>query len=330
MDRFRLARAARAGTLTRLADGCYADRVAYETANAWEQFRLRSIALVTACGPLTFLAEWSAVSVWTLPTIGPPPATPVVVQAKRPGLGASPSSVGRIRVAQLPSEEMLTRGSSPFRTVPIMSPAWAVADLARNAPVLNALVATDDALHSGEPVREMAHHFAGWDGVARMRWVLEHADPAAESPLESLGRFACIQFNLPMPVSNAWLGRDGPERRVDLLWVWHWVAGEGDGALKYDNRPDASRIVADQNEREWQLRRLGLDFARFGWDPAYFHRAELAAKFGAALQDNPPRVEPIRWWKHFPGKGPVEPEPADVPPPHPQGIILPPRWNETR
>ena len=41
------------------------------------------------------------------------------------------------------------------------------------------------------------------------------------------------------------------------VWPWHWAAHEADGAIKY-NGPDASRIVAAQNEREWSTPRGGL------------------------------------------------------------------------
>jgi hypothetical protein len=187
--------------------------------------------------------------------------------------------------------------------VNVVSRAWAVADIARTGPILPALV------------------------VGRARWVAEHADPRAESPLETLGRFTCLQFDLPLPVPNAWVGADEPECRVDGLWPFHGVAFEADGALKYDNRPDASLIVARQGEREWRLRRLGLDVVRFGWDLAWRDRAELAARFAALLGDYAHRERPVRWWKHVPGVGAVEPEPTDWPSPRSSGIVLPAGWD---
>jgi hypothetical protein len=53
----------------------------------------------------------------------------------------------------------------------------------------------------------------------------------------------------------------------------------------------------------------------------------LAERFSALLRDNPARAEPIRWWKHVPGVGPVEPEPADWPSPHPVSVVLPAGWD---
>ncbi|PSL04684.1 hypothetical protein CLV30_105150 [Haloactinopolyspora alba] len=208
-----------------------------------------------------------------------------------------------------------------------MSREWAVAEVARTGPIPHALVVADAAASTGADLHEGAAHMSGWVGVHRARWVAAHADPLAESPIETLGRFTCIEFDLPMPVSNAWVGAERPEFRVDGLWPHHGVASEADGAIKYDNRPDASQIVARQSEREWRLRRLGLDLARYDWDLASRDRAELARRFTALLRDNPPRHEPIRWWKHDPDTGPVEPQPHDWPSPRPASIVLPAGWD---
>ncbi len=91
-----------------------------------------------------------------------------------------------------------------------------------------------------------------------------------------------------MPVSNAWVGRDGPTFRGHGLWPWHWAASEADGAVKYNDRPDAAAIVLAQTEREWYLRRLGLDIARYDWVLAIRRPHELASRFAALLRANQP------------------------------------------
>lgn len=320
----RIQRLASEGRLVRLARGCYADREEFDSADPWRRYELRSRAFVLACGDFTFAAEWSAAMLWSLPTIGDPPELPVVVQRKAPGRGSSRTRTGRIRVVDMPSEHWLVSGHPHGPQYPAMSPAWTVVDLARTAPVHHTLVAADAALRVGEPLDEAAALFTNWNGADRMRWVLRFADGRSESPLETLGRFACIQYDLPMPVSNAWVGDVRPEKRVDGLWPWHWVAFEGDGALKYNDRPDAAHIVAAEKEREWALRQLGLTIVRYGWDLAYFNRRELAARFSAML--GRPRSTPIRWWKHDPQLGPVTPRPEDYPSPYPLSITLPVQW----
>ena len=87
----------------------------------------------------------------------------------------------------------------------------------------------------------------GWPGTDDATWVVEHADHRAETPLEYLGRLACIEGGLPVPLSNVWVGDGYP-----LL------------------------------EREWALRRLGLDVVRYDWELAAHRRDELAAQRGGA------------------------------------------------
>jgi hypothetical protein len=164
--------------------------------------------------------------------------------------------------------------------------------------------------------------------MARARWVVHQANPAAESALETLGRFGFIEYQLPLPVANAWVGDDEPRKRVDGLLPWHWWALEGDGAMKYDGRDDASQIVRKQTEREFWLRRLGLDFLRYTWADVYPSRQPLVGKARAMFADHPPRDQPVRWWKHIPGKGAVEPSPADWPSAQPIRILLPAGWDQ--
>jgi hypothetical protein len=113
--------------------------------------------------------------------------------------------------------------------------------------------------------------------------------------LETLGRLGCVEGGLPVPLSNVWVGPGYPLYRLDHLFPWHWVAMEGDGALKYDG-PTAATVVQAEKEREWFLRRLGLEVMRYGWDLAYRRRAELTARVASVLAANPPRPQPIQWW----------------------------------
>ncbi|SDS11052.1 hypothetical protein SAMN04515669_0357 [Jiangella sp. DSM 45060] len=301
--------------------GCFAMATS-AAVDEWDEFRLGARAFAGYCGPSSFLSGWSAAVTWRLPTIGRPPSRHSAVRQVGAGHSVRNTPFGELRAVVL-----APRHSCRFAGVRVVSRAWTVADLARAGPILPALVAADAAAAAGVDLRGAIEHMEHWPGVRRARWVAAYADPMAESPLETLGRFACLQFDLPLPVCNAWVGADGPEYRVDGLWPHHRAAFEADGALKYDNRPDASRIVARQGEREWRLRRIGLDVVRFGWDFAWRNRAELAGRFAALLRDNARHERPIRWWKHVPGVGAVEPEPADWPSPVRSGVVLPAGWD---
>jgi hypothetical protein len=223
---------------------------------------VRARAFSAAC-PQAFLTGWAATVMCRLPTIGSPPLLPVALRPRDGPGGSKETSYGRIVVAHLPAHHRWRIGSAK-----VVSRAWAALEVARTSPLPDALVVADAAVRNGADLLEVVPFMRRWESVSQAEWVATHASSNAESALETLGRFTCLEFALPMPVCNAWVGDGQPRYRVDGLWPFHWSAFEGDGAIKYDNRPDASQVIAAQNEREWYLRRLGLDFARFRWELA--------------------------------------------------------------
>ncbi|MGH8774605.1 MAG: type IV toxin-antitoxin system AbiEi family antitoxin domain-containing protein [Jiangellaceae bacterium] len=279
VDESRLRRLAAAGGLERLARGCYASTSTLEKLDEWQVHKIRARAFAESCAAV-YLCEWSAAVTWDLPTMGTPPPRPTVLRPATSGQGSTVTRYGRIRVAHLPIGHRWRSGR-----VGVASRAWSVADLARFVPLPHALVLADAATRAGDDLGAVLPHFHRWEGVDGARWAADHADGNAESPIETLGRFTCIAFDLPLPVANAWVGENQPVRRVDGLWPYHWAAKEADGAVKYNNRPDASAIVMAQNDREFYLRRLGLDVIRYGWELAAFRREELAARIAALLRD---------------------------------------------
>ncbi|NEE03286.1 type IV toxin-antitoxin system AbiEi family antitoxin domain-containing protein [Phytoactinopolyspora halotolerans] len=316
IGRSRVGRLVDAGLLTRIGAGQYVSTERYTAADAKERHRLEARAFGLSRGPDVHLTGWSGAVLWELPVIGRPPDLPEAVRPRHSGRSKD------VRIANLPAWHM-----TALNNVAVMSPAWVVADLARTRPISHALVTADAVARMRIDLQDPIGHMRGWLRVERARWIARYADPLAESPIETLGRFTVIEFGLPMPVLNAWVGDGKPEFRVDGLWPFHWAAYEADGALKYDNRPDASAIVAKQSEREWRLRQMGLDLVRYQWRLAFNGRAELAERFRKLLKDGPAPQKPIRWWKHVPGRGPMEPTAADWPSPAPTSVILPAGWD---
>ena len=329
----RLRNLARAGKLFRLGSGMYVPADGADGLDDWAQFRLRARAFATSVN--AYLTGWGA-TVWRgLPTLGSPPSVPTVVRprdtampnspgagdSRTTGSGSSRSSRGRILVEDLPPEHQFHKG-----TLPIVSKAWAVADVARTARLPDSLVVADQAKRRGWDLAGVLPCMRRWAGISRAVWVVEQALPTVESPLETLGRFTFIEYGLPMPVTNAWVGRGRPEWRLDGLLPWHGWGYEGDGAVKYDNRDDASAIVRAQQEREFQLRRLGLDLVRYTWPDVYPSRQPLADKLRAMFNEHPVRSGPVKWWKDVPGYGPVEPRQEDWPSVYPSNIVLPAGW----
>lgn len=317
----RLSRLVASGRLKRLVHGAYVDADAFANLDEWQRFAMqaRAFGLLSAAG--SFLTGWACTVIRGYATLGRPPRQATVVRPKDARRWSFNGTSGRVLVADLPEEHRRRLGR-----LSVVSDEWAIADLARTARLPDSLVVADEAARRGCDLARVLPQMRRWEGIGRAKWVVGRAVPTVESPLETLGRFTFIEYGLPMPVTNAWVGRDKPQWRLDGLLPWHWWGYEGDGALKYDNRADASRIVRGQHQREFQLRRLGLDLLRYGWSDAYPRRLPLADRMLAMFTDHPAQPEPVRWWKDVPGYGPVEPKPEDWPSPYPVGIVLPAGW----
>jgi hypothetical protein len=282
-----------AGFLVRVARGCYASRRHLEQVDDATGLAIKTRGFVRACGPPTLAAGWSAAALRGLPLPFRPPALPSVIQPSPVRRGVSRTPYGLIRLADLAG-----RHHAVYAGCPVVSTAWMTVDLARTASVDEGLLLADAVLHRGTSRRALRSALADmrrWPGARNAEWIVDHADGRAETPLESLGRLGCLEHGLPVPLSNVWVGDGYPLYRLDHLWPYHWVAAEGDGALKYRGR-DPAAVVKAEKEREWALRQLGLEVVRYDWQLAAFHRARLAGRFASALAANPARLKPIQWW----------------------------------
>ncbi|WP_278315420.1 type IV toxin-antitoxin system AbiEi family antitoxin domain-containing protein [Lolliginicoccus levis] len=318
ISRQRLGRLVGSGTLLRPMPTMYADAALGEQLPPWEMFALCVAAFARNAPRQLHLSGWSAASMWGLPSRGSPPPYLEAIGPSCGGAGGWSTSVARVRRATLTDHYLGVRAEAR-----VVSMGMAATTVALQAPLPTALMVAEAAVRRGADLTEPANHVAGWKGAARARWIAAHASPAAESPLESLGRFASIQAGLPALVPNAWVGPGYPKFRVDGLWPHHWVAIEADGAVKYNDRPDAHSIVMRQAEREWILRHeCGLDLLRFGY-PHTTDLQSLGARMAGLLARNPVRNVPMQWWKHVPGTGPVAPGPGDWPSPAPCRATLP-------
>ncbi len=291
----RVRRQVRAGRLEVVGKGSYASHDQLASASEWAAHATRARGFVADLGPDVQLSGWSAVSLKPLPTLGPPPPLPTAVRPCRSGHGTQRTRFGVVHPMNVPGHHRA--GSA---RCPAVGDAWMAVELARWAPQPDALVLADAVLRNTRATRQSLvdalSYMRHWEGRDRATWVVEHADACAESPLETLGRLTCLEYDLPVPLSNVWVGDGYPQFRVDHLWPDHWVVGEGDGAQKYRNGDDPGRVMSAQEERQWLIRRLDLDVVRYGWRLARYGRAELAGRFHAVLADNPPRPAPVRWW----------------------------------
>ena len=147
--------------------------------------------------------------------------------------------------------------------------ARTVVDVARHDTFAAGLVLADAALRAGrcdvEELLQVLADCAGWPGIRKATAVVAHADPRAETPLESLSRAGMIICRIPLPELQQWLtGADGKSYRTDFLWRKHRLIGESDGRIKYAS-PEALWL---EKQRQDALHRVGYRFVRWGWREA--------------------------------------------------------------
>ena len=105
------------------------------------------------------------------------------------------------------------------------------------------------------------------------------ADPARESPAESLTAGHLYRSGLPMPLFQAPLRTRIGTVFLDFLWPEHRLVGECDGAMKYTDR----RALVEEKIREDAVRETGHRFVRWmGADPMV-RPDELISRIARAL-----------------------------------------------
>ena len=281
------------GGLIRLAKSAFAPTEIIDAATPWEAFRLKSIAFGRSGGPDTFLTGAASAAVLRLPMVSEPPDLPTAVRPGNAHLGHDETPYGRSRHGYLPPQHRTRRDG-----VATVSPAYCAVDVARHSGPRDGLVVADKVLASGvnrEVLARLVTDMARYPGISTARWVVERADPRAESPLESLGRLAFLGAGLPAPISNAWIPVRGRWYRADHLLPEAGVILEADGAVKYDNRPDASLVVSNDRNRERDLRSLTFGIVRYGWALATAQPQEIIRRAREAARLRHGQPAPTCW-----------------------------------
>jgi hypothetical protein len=232
-----LVRAVDRADLVRLGKAAFVRTSDWDAAGERERFRFRTLAFGLCLGRDAHLTGAGAALLLDLPLVDDPVGLPVAIRPGNAHTGHDRSPYGRVRHGYLP----LTCRTERQR-VPVVSPAFCAVDIARHLGPRDGLVVADAVLHSGvdrEAVTRIAQNMLAYPGIQSVAWVAEHADRRVESPLESLCRYAFLAADRRPPLSNIWIGAGSRWFRVDHLLPDDGVVIEGDGALKYRDRPDA-------------------------------------------------------------------------------------------
>jgi very-short-patch-repair endonuclease len=204
------------------------------------------------------------------------PCDPIEVTIPEP-IGSSRRAGALVRRAALAGDEILVRHG-----LPTTSAIRTVVDLGARNPLTEGVVAADLFLHAGlVTIAELRNYVAAHSrtkGVARLRRVVDLAEPKSESPMETRLRMLLVLAGLPRPevqvsihdVRGRFVGRP------DLLYRLQRLA------IEYDGGNHRDRLV-DDNRRQNGLVGAGFRLLRFTAADVYGAPETVAIQVRAEL-----------------------------------------------
>ncbi len=252
VDTRTLARLLRAGHVRRLRRGAYVLEGIWQTADARERARLRTLSVIHS-QPRLAASHESSLLLHGLPTLDVPRIVDAIGTVGRSELHRG------LRVR--PRDGIPTKGVGSVQVTP---PAWAIVQTALAHGVAAALIPLDHALHAGLlGLEDLAQPHTvlmrGHRGSRIMSQLLALADANCESPGESRTRLLLTDLGYALR-SQVVIRIGSINARVDFL-VDDWVIVEYDGAVKYDGLLGRAALVAEK-EREDALTAAGYVFVR--------------------------------------------------------------------
>ncbi|HET7338359.1 MAG TPA: DUF559 domain-containing protein [Candidatus Dormibacteraeota bacterium] len=149
-----------------------------------------------------------------------------------------------------------------IRGLPATGIERTLAELCGRSTLTEGVVIVDTAMHAGlarlASLRSWTIGSAGFHGIDNLRNVLDYAEPAAESPMESRLRMVLVLAGLPrprvqVPIHDRWRRFIG---RPDLYYEQVRLGIEYDGGNHRDS-------LAEDNRRQNRLLNAGVQLLRF-------------------------------------------------------------------
>jgi len=168
------------------------------------------------------------------------PCDPVEVTIPK-GSGSSRFTGVSVRQALLPAGDLNLRRGMQTTSAP-----RTVFDLGSRPPLVEAVVAVDMALHAGlvdlSGIRKWTAERDGSRGIRQFRRVLDLAEPATESPMESRLRMLLVLGGLPRPEVQVSLHDDKGRflGRADLYYQAEGLVLEYDGGTHRTSPADGA------------------------------------------------------------------------------------------
>jgi hypothetical protein len=184
------------------------------------------------------------------------PCDPIEVTIPEP-IGSGRRAGASVRRAAIADDEIVLR-----RRLPSTSALRTAVDLGGTNPLTEGVVAADMFLHtelvSMAELRNYVAEHARAKGIARLRRVIDLAEPKSESPMETRLRMLLVLAGLPRPEVQVSIHDDRGHflGRPDLLYRLQGLAIEFDGGHHRDR-------MADDNRRQNGLVGAGFRLLRF-------------------------------------------------------------------
>lgn len=293
-------RLVRSGRLVPLRRGVLVDSEVWEAAEPYRarpMLRIRAATLSLQCTKYAFSHDSSAI----VQEMGAPQPDIALIHVTRRKVHGDAERAG-IKHHRAPHLDSEVREVDGLR---VLDPPRTALDLAREHGRAHGLAACDAALRCGTSRQELQAAFARmhcWPGSTVMRWCVEHADPGAESYLESLGRELVLELGVGTPQTQFGLTDGHREVWCDIRVSRHVF--EVDGLLKYPDDPDeARRVLRREKERQDFIGGFKLGVSRItAYDCGAGRSVALARldreyadtcrRFGTAIDDLAPFVLP--------------------------------------
>lgn len=212
-------------------------------------------------------ADTSAARVLGIDLRHEPPADVVVLTADE-GVASTHRDGYYLRVAPFAEDQIVERHGTV-----VTSPARTLIDVAANHGFDDGVVAAESAyrqrLITPAELGAAIEATAGRPGIRTARDVHAFANPLTESVLETISRLGFLAMGILMPLVQVVIVEGYPSIRVDFLWPWIRLVGEGDGMAKYElhGRKPMAELRAER-EREQRIRDAGYDIVRWDWRTA--------------------------------------------------------------
>jgi hypothetical protein len=287
------------GRLIRLRRGVYADDEAWAAADQFRGqpiLRIRAARLGLRAEDYVFSHDSAAIAL----RIGAPDPRTSVVHVSRPKVHGDADRNG-VKHHLAPYRPQDVTEVDGLRLLAMPRTAL---DMAREHGRAHGLAACDAALRHGVPRAALVDQLStmvAWPHSRCMRWCIEHADPLAESYLESLVRDFVLELGIGTPECQFGLSDGHTTAFVDMAVRRHFF--EADGLLKYPlgnpSGKDPDVVLLEEKRRHDFLTGFKLGSSRLTYVDLFRGRraaldrvgreyADTCARFGTDVDDLAP------------------------------------------